>query len=156
MPKKEEKNDTSPGKGVPPKKKNNYSKFMQREIFMKEEIKEEGEEKTMETISAANGKAQRKRNATLASFSKQAASRRTGDGRRWAWSLATKHLINLASKSTKKRSCRNVQPESKLKPPGVLRPPYHLGIHLARRRQKAGSSSNRKNAVGGRKSGAAM
>ena len=52
MPKKEEKNDTSPGKGVPPKKKNNYSKFMQKEIFMKEEIKEEGEEKKMKTISA--------------------------------------------------------------------------------------------------------
>ena len=52
MPKKKEKNDTSPGKGVPPKKKNNYSKFMQKEIFMKEEIKEEGEEKKMKIISA--------------------------------------------------------------------------------------------------------
>ena len=52
MPKKKEKNDASPGKGVPPKKKNNYSKFMQKEIFMKEEIKEEGGEKKMKIISA--------------------------------------------------------------------------------------------------------
>ena len=34
-----------------PKKKKNNSKLMQRETFMKEEKNEEGEEKTMKTIS---------------------------------------------------------------------------------------------------------
>ena len=34
MQKEKEKNDTSPGKGMQPKKINNNSKFMQRETFM--------------------------------------------------------------------------------------------------------------------------
>ena len=64
----------------------------------------------------------------------------------------------VASQSKKTRLCRNVQRENKLKPTRVLRSPSpaHLGIHLARRHQKAWPYSSKKNAVGGRKSCAAM